>query len=96
VIGFWNLVIALGIGVVVWRLCLWFLRAMAVAPSEPDPEQVVEAAQDYRCTLCGTELTVRIASISETAAPRHCREEMVAVWRPGGAGGEHAERDGGR
>ena len=81
-----NLVIALLIGVAVWRLCLWFLRALAVPPHEPDPEMVVEVVQDYRCTLCGTELTVRVASVSETAAPRHCREEMVAVWRPEGSG----------
>ena len=77
-----NLGVALLIGVVVWRLCLWFLRALAAAPGQPDPASVVEAYQDYRCTLCGTELTVRIASVSETSPPRHCREEMVAVWRP--------------
>ncbi len=77
-----NLGIALLIGVVVWRLCIWFLRALAAAPNQPDPDLVIEAVQDYRCTLCGTELTVRVASLSETSAPRHCREEMVAVWRP--------------
>ena len=82
-ISVFNLLIALGIGVVVWKVCIWFIRSLATAPSEPDPEEVVEAVQDYRCTLCGTELTVRIANLSETAAPRHCREEMVAVWRPG-------------
>lgn len=77
-----NLVIALGIGLTVWRLCIWFLRALAAEPDKPDPDMVVEAVQDYRCTLCGTELTVRMASMSQTAAPRHCREEMAAVWRP--------------
>ena len=81
-----NLVIALLIGVTVWRLCLWVLRALAAAPEQPDPEMVLEYVQDYRCTLCGTELTVRVASMSETDAPRHCREEMVAVWRPEGSG----------
>lgn len=81
-----NLIVALGIGIGVWRLCMWFLRALAAAPDEPDPDMVVEATQDYRCTLCGTELTVRMASVSETAPPRHCREEMTAVWRPGRSG----------
>ena len=81
-----NLGVALLIGVVVWRLCLWFLRAMAAAPDQPDPDSIVEAYQDYRCTLCGTELTVRMASVSETSPPRHCREEMVAVWRPESSG----------
>lgn len=85
-ISLFNLVIALLIGVTVWRLCLWFLRALAAPPEQADPGMVVEALQDYRCTLCGTELTVRVASVSETAAPRHCREEMVAVWRPEGSG----------
>ena len=62
------------------------LRALAAAPGQPDPDSVVEAYQDYRCTLCGTELTVRMASVSETSPPRHCREEMVAVWRPDSPG----------
>lgn len=77
-----DLVVALLIGVAVWRLCLWFLRALAAHPEQQAPGAVVEMEQDYRCSLCGTELTVRVASVSETAAPRHCREEMVAVWRP--------------
>ena len=80
-----NLIVALLIGVAVWRLCIWFVRALAAAPDQPDPDLVVEAVQDYRCTLCGTELTVRMASLSETSAPRHCREDMVPVWRPGGS-----------
>ncbi len=77
-----QIVIALLIGFVIWRVTTSVIRALASPPSDVDPEAVVEAKQDYRCTVCGTELTVHTASVTETEPPRHCREEMVPIWRP--------------
>jgi DNA-directed RNA polymerase subunit RPC12/RpoP len=37
----------------------------------------------YRCSICGTELIVTAASITETDAPKHCREEMTLTWQAG-------------
>jgi hypothetical protein len=75
-------VIAAVIGLVIWRVSITVIRMLATPPPDVDPENVIEARQDYKCTICGTELTVHVASLTETEPPRHCREEMVPVWRP--------------
>ena len=77
-----QIVIAILIGLAIWTVTRAIIRALATPPQEIDPTAVVEAEQDYKCSVCGTELTVHIASVTETEPPRHCREEMVPVWRP--------------
>ncbi|MFQ5967660.1 MAG: hypothetical protein ACE5MI_08615 [Acidimicrobiia bacterium] len=77
-----QILIAIVIGLVIWVVTRSIIKALATPPQEIDPTAVVEAEQDYKCTVCGTELTVHIASLTETEPPRHCREEMVPVWRP--------------
>ena len=77
-----QIVIAILIGLAIWTVTRAIIRALATPPQEVDPTAVVEAEQDYKCSVCGTELTVHIASLTETEPPRHCREEMVPVWRP--------------
>jgi len=74
-----NLLIAIAMGVAVFATGLWAVRLLArPVPPEPDPDEVVEVAQDYRCTVCGLRLTVTHArEDDEVAAPRHCREPMV-------------------
>jgi hypothetical protein len=47
-----------------------------------DPDELVEVDQDYKCTVCGAELTMKAVNVAEDKAPRHCREEMIPVWRP--------------
>ncbi len=82
-IGLGQILIALAIGVTVWVVSMKILRILATPPPPVDPEDVVEVEdQDYRCTICGTEVTLRVANVLETSPPKHCREEMVPVWRP--------------
>jgi len=81
-LGLFRLLIAVGIGTVIWVASTRILRLLAPPPPEVDPADVVDVDQDYRCSVCGTEVTVRVANLRETAPPRHCREEMDAVWRP--------------
>ncbi len=78
-IGLVNILIAVAIGWAIWRLATWTLRLLASPPPEVDPANVVELSQDYRCSICGTELTVRRMSLTETAPPKHCREEMDPI-----------------
>lgn len=77
-----DVLVALVIGVVIWRVGLVLVRMLSTPPPEIDPEDVVVADQDYRCTVCGAELTMRMVNLQEDKPPRHCREDMVPVWRP--------------
>jgi hypothetical protein len=83
-IGLGQILIALAIGAAVWIVSMKMLRMLVTPPPEVDPDDVVEVEdQDFRCTVCGTEVTLRVANLVETSPPKHCREEMVPVWRPG-------------
>ena len=79
---FIDVVLALALGYTIWRLAIVLIRMMSTPPPEIDPEDVKEVDQDYRCTVCGAELTMRAVNVNDEAAPRHCREDMVPIWRP--------------
>lgn len=74
--------IAVVIGVVIWKGSTALIRMIATPPEEIDPEDVVAVDQDYRCSVCGAEVTLRVANVTEMKPPRHCREDMDPVWRP--------------
>ncbi len=77
-----NVLIAVLIGVAVWRVSMGTIRLLSTPPPQIDPDDVIETRQDYKCTVCGAELTMTAHNVREVTAPKHCREEMVAVWRP--------------
>ena len=74
-----NVIIALLIGAVIWTVLITAIRAVANPPPEIDPEDVVETRRRFRCSLCGTQVTMTIANVAEPKPPRHCREEMDEV-----------------
>ena len=71
-----HVLIAVLIGVVIWKLCMAVLRAVANPPPDLDPEDTVESRLRFRCSVCGAEVTMTAVNRSEARAPRHCREEM--------------------
>ncbi len=77
-----SVLLALIGGFVIWRVSLALIRMLSTVPPEVDPEDVVEVDQDYKCSVCGAELTMRSVNVMDDAPPRHCREDMVPVWRP--------------
>ena len=79
---FIDVLFALVLGFVIWRGSIALIRMMSTPPPEIDPDDVKEVDQDYRCTVCGAELTMKAVNVRDEAAPRHCREDMVPVWRP--------------
>lgn len=79
---FVDALLALALGYVIWRVAIAVIRMMSTPPPEIDPDDVKEVDQDYRCTVCGAELTMNAVNVRDEAAPRHCREDMVPVWRP--------------
>lgn len=75
--GVFQILIALAIGLSILGIGRWAIRMLAVpGPEEPDPDDIVEIEQRYRCTVCGMRLTVTHAQGDDIAAPRHCREPM--------------------
>ncbi len=77
-----DVILAVALGYGIWRGSLFMIRMLSTPPPEIDPDDVVAVDQDYKCTVCGAELTMRAINVRDEAAPRHCREDMVPVWRP--------------
>jgi len=78
-----EVILALVAGYIIWRISIAIIRMLSTRPPEVDPEDVVSVDQDYRCTVCGAELTMTALNVGDDNPPRHCREDMVLVWRPG-------------
>ena len=74
-----NIIIALLIGYVIWRGSISILGMLATPPPEIDPDDIIETEQKFRCSICGTEVTMTVANVVEQKAPRHCREDMDEV-----------------
>jgi len=77
-----DVLIAIVVGYLIFRGSTAVIRALSTPPPEVDPEDVVAVDQDYKCTVCGAELTMKAVNVQDDAPPRHCREDMDPVWRP--------------
>ena len=77
-----NVILALALGYLIWRGSLAVIRMLSTPPPEMNPEDVVAVDQDFKCSVCGAELTMRAMNVQDDAPPRHCREDMDPVWRP--------------
>lgn len=77
-----DLILAILLGYLIWRASIAVIRMLSTPPPEVDPDNVVEVDQDYKCSVCGAELTMKAVNPEEDKPPKHCREEMVPVWRP--------------
>lgn len=81
-VTFVDVLIAVLVGYVIWRGSSAVIRMLSTPPPEVNPDDVVAVDQDYKCTVCGAELTMRAMNVQDDAPPRHCREDMDPVWRP--------------
>lgn len=75
-----KLVIGILIFVVVMRVGLFVLRALAnPLPPPPPPGEMRRVNLRYRCGVCGVELKLTAAPAEDPAPPRHCLEDMELV-----------------
>jgi hypothetical protein len=74
-----DVILALALGYLIWRVSLAVIRMLSTPPPGVDPDDVVTVDQGYRCTVCGAELTMTAVNLAEDRPPRHCREDMVPV-----------------
>ena len=78
-----NLLIAFGIGFVIWKVGIATLRSASggALPSEqPAPEDVEDLDVFFVCDECGTEF--QVTRLGQAQVPRHCGEKMQVVRRP--------------
>ena len=76
IISTMDYLIALFIGVVVFRFLRNSISSLASIPPELDREDVFEISQSFICNKCGTELTVNRQSVVANEPPKHCKEAM--------------------
>ena len=68
--------IAIFIGVMIFRFLRNSISSLASIPPELDTEDVVEISQSFLCNKCGTQLTVNRQSVVVNEPPKHCEDEM--------------------
>lgn len=75
-----RLILGVLMAIVLLRLGLMVLRALARPRPEPPPAgELRKVNLRYRCTLCGTELRMTAAPDEDPEPPRHCLEDMQLV-----------------
>lgn len=71
--------VAVAVGIAIWMVALRIIRMLAQPPPDVNPADIVPTEVKYRCSICGTEVTMTAVSTVDPAAPKHCREEMDEV-----------------
>ncbi len=74
--------IAVAACLVFYLIAVKMVRLMMAPPppDEPDLSTLEPVDYRYRCTVCGTEVTMTAApDAAAPDAPRHCREDMIVL-----------------
>ncbi|HNE74474.1 MAG TPA: hypothetical protein PK623_06115 [Microthrixaceae bacterium] len=71
---------AVVLGAVILRAGWFFLQQFATPPPDPPEAGTIRKVKLlYRCSICGTEVTMTAAPTEEPEPPRHCLEDMELV-----------------
>lgn len=64
----------------IFRVGYGLLRSVATPLPEPPPAgELRKVKLNFRCSICGSELRMTVATEEEPEAPRHCMAEMDFV-----------------
>lgn len=77
-----NILIAVFIAFVVWRVGIFVLRSIAHPPEPASEGELRKVNLRYRCSICGAEVKMVQASEDLPEPPRHCMEDMDLVAPP--------------
>ena len=68
------------IALVLFRIGMAILRALSrPMPEPPPPGEMRKVNLRYRCSICGAEARLTLASDEDPDPPRHCQDEMQLV-----------------
>ncbi len=68
---------AIAVAMILLRMGLAVLRTLATPLPEPPPVgELRKVKLQYRCSLCGTEVRMTVATDESPDPPRHCMDDM--------------------
>ena len=68
------------LGLVIFKVGLAVLRSLATPlPAPPPPGEMRRVRLMYRCSICGTEVRMTLATEELPEPPRHCQEDMELI-----------------
>lgn len=75
-----SIILAIIFFLVIMRIGFAMLRALATPLPQPPPAGELRKVKIvYRCSLCGTEVRMTVATNGEPDPPRHCMDEMDLI-----------------
>ena len=74
-----KLVVAVAAFVLIMRLGMMVLGALARPNQAPPPGEMRRVNLHYRCSICGAEVRMTQAAEELPPPPRHCQEDMDLV-----------------
>jgi hypothetical protein len=77
-----KVLLAVAACVLIMRVGLVILRALATPHPEPEPGDMRKVNLRYRCSICGAEVRMTQANEDLPEPPRHCLEDMDLVAPP--------------
>ena len=71
---------AIAVAMALLRMGLAVLRPLATPLPEPPPAgELRKVKLQYRCSLCGTEVRMTVATDESPNPPRHCMDDMELI-----------------
>ena len=72
-----KIIVAGSVAVILLRTGIALLRALATPiPAPPPAGELRKVKLQYRCSLCGTEVRMTVATDEQPDPPRHCMDDM--------------------
>jgi len=73
-------IIAVLLGLFIFRVGFMMLRSLGTPlPAPPPAGEMRRVKIQYRCSICGTEVRMTLATDELPDPPRHCQEDMELV-----------------
>lgn len=76
----WRVVVAVVVAAALLRIGYAMISGLAQpVPPPPDEGELRQVKLTYRCSICGAEVKMTVASSDDPEPPRHCLEDMDLV-----------------